>query len=177
MRAGEAMNAQAFPKPALRPMLPQDAQILAEIFRDSVAELTGEDYDEAQQEAWIATADDEEAFAEKLGDELTLIATISGSPVAFISLKGQDQIDMLYVHPGVARTGVATLLLDAIEKLARSRAATHLAVDASDTARPFFEKRGFFALHRQTVPCGDEWLGNTHMEKPLEAEPERGMPR
>jgi putative acetyltransferase len=171
------MNAQAFPKPALRPMLPEDSQLLAEIFRDSIAELTREDYDEAQQEAWIATADDEEAFAEKLAGELTLIATISGSPVGFISLKGQDNIDMLYVHPGVAKTGVASLLLDAIEKLARSRGAAHLTVDASDTARPFFEKHGFFALHRQTVPCGEEWLGNTHMEKRLEAETERGMPR
>ncbi len=163
------MNAQASPNPALRPMLAQDAPLLAEIFRDSIAELTGDDYDEAQQEAWIATADDKEAFAQKLASELTLIAMISGSPVAFISLKGQSEIDMLYVHPGVARTGVATALLDAIEKLARSRGATHLTVDASDTARPFFEKHGFFALHRQTVPCGEEWLGNTHMEKRLEA--------
>ncbi|HEY1736166.1 MAG TPA: GNAT family N-acetyltransferase [Methylovirgula sp.] len=164
------MNAQALPKAALRPMLPQDAPMLAEIFRDSIADLTGEDYDEAQQEAWIATADDENAFAQKLAGELTLVATISSAPVGFISLKGQEQIDMLYVHPGVAKTGVATLLLDAIEKLARARGADHLAVDASDTARPFFEKHGFFGLHRQTVPCGEEWLGNTHMEKRLDAE-------
>ncbi len=166
----------ALPQPALRPFLPQDAQILAQIFRDSIAELTGEDYDEAQQAAWIACADDEEAFARRLAEQLTLIVTIGGSPVGFISVKGQDHIDMLYVHPSMARSGIGTVLCDAIEKLARSRGARHLSVDASDTARPFFEKRGFFALHRQTVPCGDEWLGNTHMEKRLQAEDQRGLP-
>jgi putative acetyltransferase len=169
------MNGQAFPELALRPVLPHDAPVLAQIFRDSIAGLTGDDYDEAQQEAWIATADDEEEFAARLEAELTLIATVSASPVGFVSLKGRDHIDMLYVHPSMARNGVATFLVDALEKLARSRGIGHLSVDASDTARPFFEKRGYFALHRQTVPCGDEWLGHTHMEKRLEAE--QGSPR
>jgi len=169
------MNAQAFPELALRPMLPQDASVLAQIFRDSIAKLTGDDYDDAQQEAWIASADDEEEFAARLAAELTLIATMAASPVGFLSLKGGEHIDMLYVHPSVARSGVATFLVDAVEKIARSRGTDHLSVDASDTARAFFAKRGYSALRRQTVPCGDEWLGNTHMQKRLEAE--QGLPR
>jgi len=169
------MNAAAFPQPALRPFLSQDGPLLAQIFRDSIAELTGEDYDEAQQAAWIATADDEDAFIARLAHQLTLVAIIAASPVGFISVKGQDHIDMLYVHPSVARSGIGTLLCDAVEKLARSRGAHHLTVDASDTARPFFAKRGFFALHRQTIACGDEWLGNTHMEKRLESQDQRGL--
>ena len=35
------MTARAKPKPALRPFLPADAPLLAEIFRASIAELTG----------------------------------------------------------------------------------------------------------------------------------------
>ena len=50
--------------------------------------------------------------------------------------------------------GVATLLVDAIEKLAEARGAKRLTVDASDTARDFFDKRGFEAQHRNTVPRG-----------------------
>ncbi len=171
------MNASAFPQAALRPFLPADGPLVAQIFRDSIEELTGDDYDEAQQAAWIATADDEDEFAERLAHNLTLLATIAASPVGFISIKGQDHIDMLYVHPSVVRTGIATLLYDAVEKIARSRGATHLTVDASDTARDFFSKQGFFALHRQTVPCGEEWLGNTHMEKKLETRPAQEVPQ
>ncbi|HWG06619.1 MAG TPA: GNAT family N-acetyltransferase [Beijerinckiaceae bacterium] len=171
------MNARSFPQPALRPFLPDDGPPVAQIFRDSIVELTGDDYDEAQQAAWIACAGDEGAFIRRLGEELTLVATIAGSPVGFISVKGQDHIDMLYVHPSVAKSGVATLLCDAVERIARARGIAKLTVDASDTARGFFTKHGFFALHRQTMPCGEEWLGNTHMEKRLNAEQAKEPPR
>jgi putative acetyltransferase len=158
--------AQALPKAALRPMLPADAAYLAAIYRTSVMELTGDDYSEAQQAAW-AERSEERDFATKLSKQLTLVATVASAPVAFISLKGADHIDMLYVHPGVVHQGIATMLYDAIEKLALSRGAKQLTVDASDTARPFFEKQGFEGVHRNTIPVGDEWLGNTYMKKPL----------
>ena len=47
---------------ALRPFLPQDTPMLAEIFRASVEGLTEDDYNPAQQEAWAAEADDLEAL-------------------------------------------------------------------------------------------------------------------
>ena len=159
--------AQALSKPALRPYLPADAPVLAEIFRASIEDLTGEDYSEAQQAAWMATADDEDAFGARLAQNLTLVATLAGSPVGFASLKGSDHIDMLYVHPAAVGQGVAALLADALEKLAGARGAKRLTVDASDTARGFFERRGFQAQRRGTVSLGAEWLGNTAMEKRL----------
>jgi putative acetyltransferase len=133
-------------------------------------DLTGDDYSEAQQSAWAETSDNPD-FAKKLSNQLTLVATINSAPVAFISLRGADHVGMLYVHPGVARQGVATMLYDAIERLAAARGAKALTVDASDTARPFFEKRGFEGVHRNTISVGEEWLGNTHMKKTLQAAP------
>jgi putative acetyltransferase len=154
-------------QPALRPYLPADAPLLAAIFRAAIEDLTAEDYSEAQQAAWALLAEDEAAFGQRLAASLTLVATVEGSPVGFISLKGADHIDMLYVHPAVAREGIGSLLCDAIEKLAAARGTKHLTTDASDTARPLFEKRGFTPRHRNTIPLGDEWLGNTRMEKDL----------
>ena len=54
---------QALPKPALRPFLPADVPVLAAIFTASIEELTGDDYNEAQQQAWTAAAEDEESSA------------------------------------------------------------------------------------------------------------------
>jgi putative acetyltransferase len=171
------MSAAALLKPALRPYLPADGTVLAQIFRDAITELTGDDYSEAQQAAWIARADDEASFIESLAASLTLVATLEGMPVGFISLKGGDHIDMLYVDPQVARQGIGRLLCDAIEKLARARGAKRLVVDASDTARPLFEQLGFTARHRQTVALGAEWLGNTRMEKQFDSSELRGQGR
>lgn len=163
------MSASANPKIGLRPFLPQDAPVLAAIFRASIEELTEDDYSPAQQEAWASLADDEREFGEKLGKELTLIATFDGSPVGFAAIENNNTVDMLYVHPAAAGRGVATTLCDALEKLAAARGATELKVDASDTAREFFAHRGFVAEQRNTVSVGNEWLGNTTMKKALAA--------
>jgi putative acetyltransferase len=159
---------QTLPKPALRPFLPADVPVLAAIFVASIEELTGDDYNEAQQEAWMAAAEDEE-FGRRLAADLTLVATLDGSPVGFASLRGNDHIRMLYVHPAVSGQGIATMLVDALEKLAGGRGAKSLTVDASDTAQGFFAKRGYAAQQRNSVTVNDEWLANTTMKKTLGA--------
>jgi putative acetyltransferase len=167
---------QALPKPALRPFLATDTPMLAAIFVAAIEQLTGEDYSEAQQEAWASAADDEEKFGKRLAGELTLVGTLQNSPVGFASLKGADHIDMLYVHPSVAGQGVATLLCDALEKLAGGRGAKKLTVDASDNAQEFFAKRGYVPMQRNTVTVNGEWLANTTMQKSLVAEKPPGVP-
>lgn len=162
--------ARSLPKPALRPFLRADAPVLVEIFQASIEELTGDDYSEAQQSAWASAADDEEAFGARLAQHLTLVATMDGSPVGFASLKGNDHIEMLYVHPAVAGQGVGALLYEALEKLAGARGAKRLTADVSDTAEEFFRRRGFQPQRRNTVPLGGEWLANTTMEKTLAVE-------
>jgi putative acetyltransferase len=154
---------------ALRPMLPEDVPLLAEIFRASIEELTAEDYSEAQQDAWAETADDLDAFGTRLAGELTLVATYAGSAVGFASLADNTRIDMLYVHAAAAGQGAGAMLCDALEKLAAARGAKELSVEASDTARGFFEHRGFTAKTRNTVFRAGEWLANTTMVKSLGA--------
>jgi putative acetyltransferase len=158
---------QTLPKPALRPFLAADTPVLAAIFTAAIEQLTGDDYSEAQQAAWASAADDEEQFGKRLASELTLIATLQNSPVGFAALKGADHIDMLYVHPGAAGQGVASMLCDALEKLAGGRGAKALTVDASDNAAEFFAKRGYVAKQRNTVTVNGEWLANTTMQKIL----------
>jgi putative acetyltransferase len=163
-------------RPALRPMLPVDVPVLAAIFVSSIEELTGDDYSEQQQQAWASTVDDEEAFAKRLAEQLTLVATLQNAPVGFASLKGADHIDLLYVHPSAVGQGAASTLCDALEKLAGARGAKALNVDASDNAQEFFTKRGYVAIRRNTVTVNGEWLANTTMQKTLASESAPGAP-
>ena len=163
------MNATAHPTFALRPFLLEDTPLLAEIFRASIEELTTDDYSEGQQEAWASAADDEEEFARRLEGQLTLIATLNGSPVGFASLANNETVDLLYVHPAATGQGAGAMLVDALERLAAARGAKRLTADVSDSAQDFFKKRGFTATQRNTVQLGGEWLANTTMEKKLAA--------
>ena len=51
-----------------------------------------------------------------------------------------------------------------------------LTTDASDTAQPFFARRGFVAMQRNTVIRDGQWLGNTTMQKRLDAPQPAGKP-
>ena len=156
---------------ALRPYVPADAKRCAEIFRSSIEELAAEDYDADQREAWASRADDEAAFGARLSGALTLLAVIGGKIGGFASLKGGEEIDMLFVDPEFARQGVGRALVDALTKLAEARGAKRLTAEASEIAKPLFERHGFTAQKRNLVRVGDQWLANTTMTKTLGAEP------
>ena len=67
-----------------------------------------------------------------------------------------------------ARFSTWVVRIAANEALGKLRGTRRLTVDASDSARGFFERRGYVAQQRNTVFLGDEWLANTTMEKQLE---------
>ena len=152
---------------ALRPYLSSDAPILAAIYAAAIDELTAEDYTDEQRYAWIALAEDEQTFGQKLAASLTLVAIVEGEPVGFISLRDNLSIEHLYVSPNIIREGVATALCDALEKLATARGAQKLTVDSSDTAEPFFKQRGYVLQSRNTRIVDEQWLAYMTMIKEL----------
>jgi putative acetyltransferase len=155
----------------LRPFRPADAMALRDLFAQSIDELTVDDYDEDQRIAWAASAEDAAEFRSRLGEALTLVVQLDGEYLGFGSLTNNTTIDMLYVHPDYAGEGVGTALADALEKIAGARGAEAVSVDASDTAVPFFERRGYVATQRNSVPRDDQWLSNTTMIKRLAESP------
>lgn len=157
------------PNYPLRPFLPGDTMALRDLFAQSIEELTAEDYDEEQRLAWASSAANAEAFAERLGSMLTLVVQVDGEYAGFASLKDNKTLEMLYVHPYHAGQGVGTALADAIERIAQARGAKEITVEASDTAAPFFEDRGYEGTQRNMVPRDDQWLTNTTMKKRLGA--------
>lgn len=155
------------PSHPLRPFMPADTMALRELFAASIEELCQDDYDEDQRIAWAAQAEDGVAFAKRLGSMVTLVVQIEGEYAGFGSLKDNTILDMLFVHPYHAGEGVGTSICDALERIAAARGASEITVDASETAQPFFEDRGYVATRRNSVPVDDQWLANTTMTKKL----------
>lgn len=151
----------------LRPFLPADTVPLQDLYAQSIEELAADEYDEDQRLAWISRVADAAAFAKRLSDNVTLIVERDGERLGFASLKGNTEIDMLYVHPYAAGEGVASTLLDALERLAGARGTTTLTADVSDTAHDFFQSRGYAPMRRNNIPIDDVWLASTTMTKDL----------
>ncbi|EIG1657266.1 GNAT family N-acetyltransferase, partial [Escherichia coli] len=85
------------------------------------------------------------------------VAVINAQPVGFIS-RIEHYIDMLFVDPEYTRRGVASALLKPLIK-----SESELTVDASITAKPFFERYGFQTVKQQRVECRGAWFINFYM--------------
>jgi putative acetyltransferase len=157
----------ALPAIAIRPFGHEDAAALAELFGASVRSLAGGDYTPAQIRAWASAIPDLERFAAQCAAKMTRVAVCDSRIAGFADLEPDGHVDMLYVHPDFGRRGVALALLVHLESVAGERGLRRLHTEASLTARPVFERRGFEVLARQTVTVGGEELTNYRMAKRL----------
>jgi GNAT superfamily N-acetyltransferase len=69
--------------------------------------------------------------------------------------KDAAKIRAFFVHPGHARRGIGTKILDACESAAREAGFTRFEMGATLTGVPFYEARGYTALDRIRVPLPD----------------------
>lgn len=90
----------------------------------------------------------------------------------FAELEANGHIDRLYVSADYQGQGVGCALLAEVVTEARRLGLVRLLVEASITARPFFESQGFAMLAPQVVVCRGVEFVNYRMERML-AEPLR----
>ena len=129
------MSAPAHPTIAVRPFLPADASLLAEIFRASIEELTADDYSRSPARGLGGGGRRRRGVRRAAGQAVDAAGTIDGSPVGFASLKAPAASTCsmsIRRWPGRASR---TMLIDALEKLAAARGAGKLTADVSDSAR------------------------------------------
>ncbi|MDL2405450.1 GNAT family N-acetyltransferase [Rhizobium calliandrae] len=150
----------------VRAYVPADANQTSDIFQRAIRQVASRDYNQAQVDAW-AKVDDREAWAKRRSSRPTWIAQHASVPVGFADLEADGHLDMMFVHPDYQGIGAASLLLTAIEAEARKQGLGCIFTEASLTARPFFERRGFLVLASQTVEKRGQMLENFRMEKLL----------
>ncbi|MGV1835520.1 GNAT family N-acetyltransferase [Rhizobium rhizogenes] len=150
----------------IREYAPDDAGATIDIFLRAIREIASKDYNPAQIDAW-AKVDDPAVWAQWRASRPTWMAIYEAQPVGFSDLKADGCLDMMFVHPDHLGKGVASLLLKTVEAAARHQGHRRIFTEASLTARPFFERKGFIVLAAQTVEKRGQTLPNFRMEKTL----------
>ncbi len=159
------------PTLSIRPYRPDDLDAVIGIFLGAIREIAAKDYDRAQIEAWAQA--DRDTWAMRRLSRPTWVAVVGGKPVGFTDLEPDGHLDMMFVHPAHQGVGVATALLERVETAARGQGLARIFTEASITARPFFERRGFRLLAAQIVRVRGQALANFRMEKLLTRDRER----
>jgi putative acetyltransferase len=159
--------------PQVRPFILEDAPALAELTVAAIAITATRAYSVKQVLSWAARHPGAPRFTESAakGDTILVALADDDSPAAYTLMERDGHIDMLYCHPDHGGKGLASALLAAAEADARLSRITQLYAEASELARPVFERAGFALLHRRdfTLQMGDEEvpIHNYAMEKHL----------
>jgi len=151
----------------IRPYAAADLDALVALFRASVHAVARRDYSPEQVLAWAPGEVDRTAWALRLAASTTWVAALGDRSVGFINLEPDGHIDMLYVDPGYQGRGIASALLGRVERAASTRGLRRLFTEASISARPFFEHRGFHLIAAQTVARRGQELTNFRMVRTL----------
>lgn len=144
---------------------PDDVEATIAVFQRAIRETASRDYDAAQVAAWSEV--DRGGWARARASRPTWVAMSRGEVAGFSDLESNGHVDMMFVHPAHGGAGVASLLLATVEAAAREQGLERLFTEASMTARPFFEKRGFVVEAEQQVHKRGETFTNYRMAKRL----------
>ena len=150
---------------SIRPYQPSDLDAVITIFERAVREVASKHYSPAQIDAWAHT--ERNGWRKARLSRPTWIAEIGGEPVGFSDLEEDGHLDMMFVHPAFQGRGIASALLNTVETAARKQLLTMIYTEASLSARPFFERRGFAVIIQQTVKRRSQKLINFQMRKSL----------
>ncbi|MCA8883259.1 MAG: GNAT family N-acetyltransferase [Rhodobacteraceae bacterium] len=145
-----------------------DADELHQIFRAAVLDGAAAHYSDAQRRAWAGAAGPPgPEWEARLNAHVTWVAVDATGPLGFMTMGRDGHLDLAFVRPEAAGTGVADALHDRILRSASDLGLDRLTTDASLRAQRFFTRMGWRLLRRQVVQLHGECLENAAMEKRL----------
>ena len=136
---------------AIRPFRKSDAEALAALTLAAIRSVGSQRYSDAQVAAWAARHPGPKRFLDRhaQGHSIFVAADADDQAVAYALLEPDGHLDMLYCHPDHTRRGLADELLAHSEQQARNAGLERLYTEASELARPAFERAGYEVVERR----------------------------
>ena len=151
----------------IRRYLTGEEETLRHLFYETVHRINIQDYTQAQVDAWAPAEYDHEAWIERLKGTSPWVAVEGDELLGFAEMDSAGRIDCFYVHHARQGRQVGGALIQKLQREALRLGLSHLEVEASISARGFFQRKGFTTVRRQQVERRGEILINYLMEKSI----------
>ena len=155
-----------------------DAPRLAALTHAAITAIGPHSYSPAQVAAWANRHQTAERFVTRAANGVQVWVAIDATndPAGYALLEVDEHshghLDMLYCHPDHTRRGLANRLLASAESNACKAGIARLYTEASELARPAFERAGYVVMHRRDFDIGSAGqpipIHNYAMEKLLD---------
>jgi GNAT superfamily N-acetyltransferase len=130
---------------AIRPFQPDDARAASALIRRVFDEMVAPDFGPegvAQMHAFI----DPEALAGRATVLTTLVALDGPQIVGVIQMRDVAHVSLLFVHPLHMGQGIATALMNRVERICRAEGGAFMTVHSSLNAQGFYQRLRYQAL-------------------------------
>lgn len=136
---------------SIRPYRDSDAERLAEIALAAITAIGSHAYAPEQVRAWAGRHGGAQMYRRRAAEGHLIFVASDGDDmaVAYALLEPDGHLDRLYNHPDHSRRGLALQLLAQAERHARGAGIARLFTEASELARPAFERAGYSVQHRR----------------------------
>jgi ribosomal protein S18 acetylase RimI-like enzyme len=139
---------------------------IVELFINTIHNINKKDYSKEQLNVWANPDYDLEIWEKRFEKSKPYLCILKDEVVGFCEYY-DGYIDCFYVHYKYQNFGIGKLLLNHILNLAKNENIDKIKVDASITAKPFFEKFGFKQIKENLVKRDNVELVNFSMERKI----------
>lgn len=145
-----------------------DIPELKELYMGTVLTVNRKDYSQEEVEDWASCGEDEAHLGELITGLYFVVAENEQKQITgFASITDKGYLHALFVHKDFQGSGWATVLLEHIEQYAGNRGIREITSEVSETARPFFERKGYIVEREQRRKANRLRLKNYWMKKCL----------
>lgn len=145
-----------------------DTEEIVSLFYETIHSVNVKDYSQIELDVWAPKKESKiNSWKVSLSQNISFVAKVHHKIVGFSDLTYQGHLDRLYVHKDYQGKGIATALVDKLESEAKKLKLLEIDTDASITAKPFFEHKGYKIVCSQTVERKGVKLTNFKMVKKI----------
>ncbi|PGB01510.1 GNAT family N-acetyltransferase [Bacillus toyonensis] len=149
----------------IRTFQKEDLEQVLQLFYETVHTVNARDYNELQRQAWAPKRLDRERWLQSLEKDICYVADYGGVIVGFGDYNDEHYIDRLFTHKDYQGKGVASYILQKLEKEAVNLGHGDIYTEASITAKSFFERKGFICIKEQKKQHNGQIFINYVMKK------------
>lgn len=143
----------------------EDIESVLKLFYDTVHSVNSKDYAKEQLKAWAPKELDKLKWIESLNKNYSLVVEEDTQIIGFGDIDSKGYLDRLYVHKNHQGKKVASNLITELENYVFNKGVKSIITDASITAKPFFENKGYKVIKEQQVELRGQVFTNFKMIK------------
>ncbi|MDR4165059.1 GNAT family N-acetyltransferase [Bacillus paranthracis] len=143
----------------------EDLEQVLQLFYETVHTINAKDYNVLQLQAWAPDQLDRESWLKSLEKNISYVADYNGMIVGFGDYNEDHYVDRLFTYKDYQRKRIASYILQKLEQEAVNLGHRGIYTEASITAKPFFESKGFICIKEQKKEHNGQIFINYVMKK------------